>query len=104
MKRALYGHDAMHARQPMQRSYRCRTKPPSSTLYVASTGQARTHGGSSQWLHRRGRKCFFTVGYVPTTLYGTQVRFTPSGVSYSALQATWQAMQPMQRRVSTTMA
>jgi hypothetical protein len=45
-----------------------------------------------------------TLGYVPTTLYGTHVRFTPSGVSYSALHATWHAMQPMQRRVSTTIA
>jgi hypothetical protein len=43
-------------------------------------------------------------GNTPFSTYFTQVRATPTGTSCSVLQATEQAWQPMQRRLSMTKA
>ena len=75
---------------------------PSGRLSSAVTGQIVTQGASVHWLHRRTAKCRFTCGKAPTSVYLTQVRKSPTGTSFSDLQATVQAWQPMQRRWSRT--
>jgi hypothetical protein len=57
-----------------------------------------------QWLHSRGRKYRVTTGYCPVSFSETQERKPPSRTPFSALQATEQALQPMQRSVSSTIA
>ena len=68
---------------------------PSFRVYSAVTGQISTQGASSQWLHRMTEKCLDVFGYVPFSMYFTQVRLTPRGTSCSALHATVQAWHPM---------
>ena len=89
----------MHARHPMHAS-RSMSTMPSGRLSSAVTGQIVTHGAFVQWLQRSTVKWRFTAGKVPFSVYFTQVRKLPSGTSFSDLQATVQAWQPMQRRWS----
>src|SRR5262245_4366873 len=91
----------MHALQPMQTSL-SRSTMPSARLCRATTGQIVTHGALVHWLQRSTAKWRRTCGNVPTSVYLTQVRKSPSGTSFSDLQATVQAWQPMQRRWSRT--
>ena len=63
-------------------------------------GQISTQGASSQWLQRVTWNVRRVSGKTPFSTYLTQVRATPSGTSCSVLQATEQAWQPMQRRLS----
>ena len=60
---------------------------PSRRLKSALVGQMRTHGASSHWLHRTGKKNRCVSGNVPFSTVFTQQRFTPTGISCSALQA-----------------
>ena len=75
---------------------------PSGRWYMAAVGQAATHGASSHWLQRVTWNARRTCGKVPTSTYFTYVRVTPSGTSFSDLQAVVQAWQPMQRVWSMT--
>ena len=90
MKIASYGHAAMHALQPMQMDL-SKSTIPSGRLCMAAVGQARTHGGSSHWLQRVTWKARRAMGNFPTSTYFTYVRLTPSGTSFSDLQAVEQA-------------
>ncbi len=58
------------------------------------------HGAASQWLQRITEKARRECGKAPFSMYLTHVRLTPTGTSCSDLQATVQAWQPMQRRLS----
>ena len=80
----------MQALQPMQ-SASSKSTTPLSSLNKAPVGQMVMHGASSQWLQRITEKWRSVSGKVPVSTYLTQVRFTPSGTSNSALQATVQA-------------
>jgi pectin methylesterase-like acyl-CoA thioesterase len=91
----------MQALQPMQTSL-SRSTMPSGRLCRAVTGQIVTHGAAVHWLQRSTAKWRRTAGKLPTSVYFTQVRKSPSGTSFSDLQATVQAWQPMQRRWSRT--
>src|SRR5581483_3802415 len=91
----------MHALQPMQRS-ESKSTMPSGRLWSATVGQISTHGASSQCWHRSIVKYRRVLGKVPFSTYLTQVRNTPSGTSFSDLQATVQAWQPMHLRWSMT--
>ena len=73
---------------------------PSCRWKSAVVGQISTQGASSQWLQRVTWKVRRVSGNTPFSMYFTQVRATPRGTSCSALQATEQAWQPMQRRLS----
>jgi len=78
---------------------------PSSRWKVACTGHTGTHGGLSQWLHRRGS---ITIEQGPpssgsTSYCSTVVRNCPMGGRFSIEQLTVQAWQPMHLRRSTTM-
>src|SRR6185436_1030375 len=53
-------------------------------------------------LHLRTEKNLLVFGYSPFSMYLTQVRKVPSGTSFSDLQATVQAWQPMHARWSIT--
>jgi hypothetical protein len=55
------------------------------------TGQIVTHGASAQWLQRITENARRVFGKLPFSTYFTHVRFTPIGVSCSALHATVQA-------------
>src|SRR5688572_11282388 len=89
----------MHARQPMH-APRSMSTMPSGRFSSALTGQMVTHGALLQWLQRRIAKWRRTLGKRPFSVYLTQVRKLPTGTSFSALQATVHAWQPMQRRWS----
>ena len=89
----------MQLLQPMHRSL-SKSTIPSSRLKSALVGQICTHGASSQWLQRVTWKVRRVWGNSPFSTYLTHVRATPSGTSCSVLQATEQAWQPMQRRLS----
>ena len=89
----------MQALQPMHRRG-SKSTIPSRRLNSAVVGQISTQGASSQWLQRVTWKVRRVSGKTPFSTYLTQVRATPSGTSCSALQATEQAWQPMQRRLS----
>jgi hypothetical protein len=54
------------------------------------------HGAESQWLQRITENIRRASGNSPFSMYFTQVRSTPRGTSFSDLQATLQAMHPMQ--------
>ena len=75
---------------------------PSGCWNIAETGQMVTQGGFSQWLHRVTWKCRLTSGYLPASVYLTQVRLTPSGTEFSDLHAVEHAWHPMQLRLSMT--
>ena len=64
---------------------------PSRRLKSALVGQMRTHGASSHWLQSTGKKKRRVSGNVPFSTVLTQQRFTPTGISCSALQAIVQA-------------
>jgi hypothetical protein len=49
--------------------------------------QIRTHGALSHWLQRTGKKNRRVAGNVPFSTVFTQQRFTPIGMSCSALHA-----------------
>ena len=68
---------------------------PLSPLVSATVGQISTHGGSTHWLQRKTAKLRLLAGKVPVSVYLTHVRNEPSGTSFSDLQATVQAWQPM---------
>src|SRR6266550_8180202 len=87
--------------QPMHRSP-LKSTIPLSRLKRAVTGQIVMHGASSQWLHLSTEKNRRVSGYSPFSMYLTQVRNVPSGTSFSDLQATVQAWQPMHFRWSMT--
>ena len=89
----------MQALHPMQRSP-SKSTIPSSRVNIAVTGQIVVHGASSQWLQRRTLNNRFVSGKVPFSMYLTQVRLTPRGISCSALHATVQAWQPIHFRLS----
>ena len=76
----------MQARQPMHASP-CRSTIPSRRLKSALVGQIFAHGASSHWLQRTGKKNRRVSGKVPFSTVLTQQRFTPTGISCSALQA-----------------
>jgi hypothetical protein len=59
-----------------------------------------TQGASSHWLHSTGKKNRFVSGNDPFSTVFTQHRFTPTGISCSALQAIVHAWQPMHLRRS----
>src|SRR5260370_6908867 len=88
----------MEALQSMQR-LGWKSTIPSRRVKSAVVGQISTQGASSQWLQRVTVKVRRVSGNTPFSTYLTQVRATPRGTSCSALQATEQAWQPMQRRV-----
>jgi hypothetical protein len=69
---------------------------------MAEVGQAVTHGASSHWLQRVTWNARLACGNVPTSTDFTNVLVTPSGTSFSDLQAVVQAWQPMQRLWSMT--
>jgi hypothetical protein len=75
---------------------------PLSRLKRAVTGQIVMHGASSQWLHLSTEKNRRVSGYSPFSMYLTHVRNVPSGTSFSDLQATVHAWQPMHLRWSMT--
>ena len=87
--------------RPMQAS-RSRSTMPSGRLCSAVTGHRVTHGAWLQWLQRSTAKCRRTCGKVPISVYLTQVRKSPTGTSFSDLQATVQAWQPIHRLWSMT--
>ena len=91
----------MHDLQPMQRSP-LKSTMPSGRLYSATVGQIVTHGASVQWLQRSTVKYRRVFGNWPFSMYFTQVRNAPNGTSFSALQASVQAWQPMHFRWSMT--
>ena len=101
MKIASYGQAAMHALQPMQRACRSRRCRP-ARRYIAVVGQAVTHGASSHWLQRVTWKRAARLGNVPDVDVLDVRAVTPSGTSFSDLQAVVQAWQPMQRVWSMT--
>jgi hypothetical protein len=69
---------------------------------MAEVGHAVTHGASSHWLQRVTWNARLAWGKVPTSTDFTNVLVTPSGTSFSDLQAVVQAWQPMQRLWSMT--
>ena len=69
---------------------------PSGRFSSALTGQIVTHGASVQWLQRSTRKWRLMSGKTPCSVYLTHVLKLPTGTSFSALQATVHAWQPMQ--------
>ena len=75
---------------------------PSSRLCSAIVGQIVTQGASSQWLQRRIAAWRSVSGNCPVSIHFTQVRKDPSATSFSALQPTVQAWQPMQDSCSRT--
>ena len=89
----------MHALQPIHLPA-SKSTIPSSRMNKAVTGQMGTQGASEQWLHRMTLKARCVLGKPPFSMYLTQVRLTPIGVSCSALQATVQAWQPIHFRLS----
>src|SRR6185503_11261258 len=91
----------MHDLQPMQRSP-LKSTMPSARRNSAVTGQMVMHGASSQWLHLITEKKRRVSGYSPFSMYFTHVRNVPSGTSFSDLQATVQAWQPIHFRWSMT--
>ena len=82
--------------------WRSRATIPSGRFESAVTGQSETQGGLVHWLQRRTAKLRLTAGNSPSSTYLTQVRNFPSGTSFSDLQATVQAWQPMHREWSMT--
>ena len=94
MKIASYGHAAMHALQPMQAAL-SKSTMPSGRTYMAAVGQAATHGASVHWLQRVTWYARRTRGKWPTSTALTYVRVTPTGTSFSDLQAVVHAWQPM---------
>jgi hypothetical protein len=80
----------MQALQPMHAAGSTSTIP-SDPLSSAVTGQILTQGASVHWLHRKTAKDRRTWGNLPSSVYFTQVRKSPSGTSFSALHATVQA-------------
>src|SRR6266540_5823555 len=101
MYNASYGQACMHDLQPMHR-LGSKSTIPSGRVYSATVGQMLTQGALSQWLHRRTAKYRRELGNSPFSTYLTQVRNAPSGTSFSILQATVQAWQPMHFRWSRT--
>src|SRR5262245_10977945 len=91
----------MHDLQPIQRSP-LKSTIPLSRRNNAVTGQIVMQGASSQWLHLRTEKNRRVSGYSPFSMYFTQVRKVPSGTSFSDLQATVHAWQPIHLRWSIT--
>jgi hypothetical protein len=91
----------MHDLQPIQRAG-SKSTMPSGRRKSAFVGQISMQGALSQWLQRSTVKKRRVLGNVPFSVYFTQVRKTPTGTSFSDLQATVQAWQPMQRRWSIT--
>src|SRR5262245_57237529 len=89
----------MQALQPTQRRP-SKSTMPSLRRNSAVVGQISTQGASAQWLQRVTWKLRRVSGKTPFSTYLTQVRATPSATWCSALQATEQAWQPMQRRLS----
>ena len=89
--------------QPMQRDV-SKSTIPSGRRNIAVVGQTSTHGGSAQWLQRRTANWRRVCGKVPVSTYLTHVRLTPSGTSFSCLQAVVQAWQPMHEVWSMTQA
>ncbi|SUZ95819.1 uncharacterized protein METZ01_LOCUS48673 [marine metagenome] len=75
---------------------------PSGRVNRAVVGQIVTQGASSQWLQRWTLNSRLLSGKVPFSMYLTWVRLTPMGMSCSDLQATVQAWQPIQERLSMT--
>jgi hypothetical protein len=102
MKRASYGHAAMHALHPLHASWWTSTTPPLSWMWLAPHGQQGTHGGSSQWLQRSLRISMWSDGEMPAVSYTIQSRLYPSGTPFSVLHATTQSMQPTHFAVSIT--
>ena len=80
----------MQPLQPMQFSS-SKSTTPLDARNRALVGQMLMHGASSQWLHRITEKCRSASGNDPVSMYFTQVRFTPRGMSCSLLHATVQA-------------
>src|SRR3972149_4917506 len=82
-------------------------------MYVAATGQTRTHGGLSQCMQGRGTKRMLVSGNSPSTSVITFIQASVRPMSdwsggtvatlFSLLQATSHAPQPVQRSRSITM-
>ena len=90
----------MHDLQPMQRSL-SKSTMPSARLKSAWVGQISTHGASSQWLQRitpNERRVSGNDAAVDVLHPGAEL--TRRGTSFSVLQATVQAWQPMHVRWS----
>lgn len=77
---------------------------PSSRWKLAPVGQTRTQLGWSQWWHCSGSKEARRRGKAPLRSALIQLRNTPRGTSFSALQATTQALQSMHFLESRTIA
>jgi hypothetical protein len=77
---------------------------PSGRWMEAPTGHTVTHIGFSQLLQTAGRKYSLAAGYLPFSTFLTQLLQTPSGTSFSLLQATAQVLHPMHFRRSISMA
>ncbi len=67
-------------------------------------GQTRTQEGCSQWWHCSGSKSMRSLGNSPWRSSLIQFRKLPTGTSFSALQATAQALQLMHFLESMTRA
>jgi len=93
----------MQALQPMQTDL-SKSTIPSGRRNIAEVGQAATHGASSHWLQRVTWKARRAWGNMPTSTALTYVRVTERGTSFSDLQATVQAWQPMHLFWSMTFA
>src|SRR5688572_16740575 len=91
----------MQALQPMHTRGSTSTIP-SARFESAVTGQIVTQGAFVHWLQRKTAKDRRTSGTSPCSTYLTQVRKLPTGTSFSDLQATVQAWQPMHREWSMT--
>src|SRR4030042_221828 len=76
---------------------------PSGRLLVAPVGQISRQGPLRQCMQSRGKETRRTLGNVPCSRLMTRAHSVPGRVPCSALQAIWQAKQPMHRFRSMTM-
>jgi hypothetical protein len=91
----------MHALQPMQ-TVLSKSTIPSSRRNIAPVGHAATHGASAHWLQRVTWNARRAWGKMPTSTDLTYVRVTPTGTSFSLLQAVAHAWHPMHLVWSST--
>src|SRR5579875_612263 len=91
----------MHALQPIQTDL-SKSTIPSSRRNIAPVGHAATQGASAHWLQRVTWKARRAWGNRPTSTDLTNVLVTPSGTSFSLLQAVVHAWHPMHRSWSRT--
>jgi len=91
---APYGHSSIQVPHPVHESSSSTTME-SSLLLMAFSGQASTHGGSSQWMQLF---ILYMILNFPFSFLGPSgvidIRFIPSGSACSCLHAIRHAMHP----------